>query len=357
MNYIVLNGVKSTTVKGLIIQSLPPITKPLMRTQIDEIDGRDGDIVTTLGYSAYDKDIEIGLYGNFNIDSVISFFNSSGTVIFSNEPDKYYNYAIYAQIDYEKLIRFRTATVTMHVQPFKYSATETTINYSNQLFKFNDVLKTVNGVTAAITNGVLTVSGTATAAAEIYLPIPAVTLNAGSYIMNAYATGTNTNYCSMRLIYDSPSNSFGGNYITLQNNDVVSLSGNVSAATTYNYLYFYVTAGAINITIPLQLAPDTNSGFTVRNNGNCTAKPQITVHGCGTVNLSLNNTQIFVINIADDGFITIDAAQMDAFQGSILKNRSVTGDYNNFVFPQGNNVITCSGMVTQITITNYSRWI
>ena len=44
MNYVILNGVKSTTIKGLLIQSLPPISKPLMRTSIEEIDGRDGDI-------------------------------------------------------------------------------------------------------------------------------------------------------------------------------------------------------------------------------------------------------------------------------------------------------------------------
>ena len=39
MNYCILNGKKSTLIKGLLIQSLPPITKPLQRTQIDEIDG------------------------------------------------------------------------------------------------------------------------------------------------------------------------------------------------------------------------------------------------------------------------------------------------------------------------------
>ena len=121
-NYLILNGNISTNIQGLLIQSLPPISKPKIRTQVEEIDGRDGDIVTPLGYSAYDKSFSIGLYGDFDIDEVIAFFNTSGTAIFSNEPDKYYNYEIVEQIDFERLIRFRTATVTMHVQPFKYSA-------------------------------------------------------------------------------------------------------------------------------------------------------------------------------------------------------------------------------------------
>lgn len=121
-NYLILNGNISANIQGLLIQSLPPISKPKIRTQVEEIDGRDGDIVTPLGYSAYDKDILVGLYGDFDIDEVIAYFNTSGTVIFSNEPDKYYNYEIVEQIDFERLIRFRTATVKMHVQPFKYSA-------------------------------------------------------------------------------------------------------------------------------------------------------------------------------------------------------------------------------------------
>ena len=123
-NYLILNGKNSTNIQGLLIQKLPPISKPKIRTQIEEIDGRDGDIVTPLGYSAYDKTFPIGLYGDFDIDEIIAFFNTSGIVVFSNEPDKFYHYEIVSQIDFERLIRFRTAEVTMHIQPFKYSATD-----------------------------------------------------------------------------------------------------------------------------------------------------------------------------------------------------------------------------------------
>ena len=88
--YIVLNGISSEAIDGLLISSLPPIRKPAMRYSADEIDGRDGDIVTTIGYKAYDKSVSVGLSGEFDIDRVIEFFASSGRVTFSSELDKYY---------------------------------------------------------------------------------------------------------------------------------------------------------------------------------------------------------------------------------------------------------------------------
>ena len=94
MLYIELNGKSSLDVQGLSVQSLAPITKPKIRTETTEIDGRDGDIVTRLGYSAYDKEISIGLSWDYDIDEVIQFFveNDNGTVLFSNEEDKLYKY-------------------------------------------------------------------------------------------------------------------------------------------------------------------------------------------------------------------------------------------------------------------------
>lgn len=131
MNYCILNGKKSTMVKGLLIQSLPSITKPLMRSKIEEIDGRDGDIVTKLGYSAYDKTMSIGLFGDYDISEVIDYFNSDGEVIFSNELDRKYKYQILNQIDYERLGIFRTANVTFHVQPFKYSSVDDSLTIND----------------------------------------------------------------------------------------------------------------------------------------------------------------------------------------------------------------------------------
>ena len=42
--------IDSSSINGLIISELPPITKPKMRTNIIKIDGRDGDLIEELGY-------------------------------------------------------------------------------------------------------------------------------------------------------------------------------------------------------------------------------------------------------------------------------------------------------------------
>lgn len=124
-NYVIINGINSLTIPGLAIRTLPPISKPAMRNMIEEIDGRDGDIITKLGYAAYDKQMEIGIYGDPDINQIIAFFNTEGTITFSDESDKVYNFQILNQIDYEALIKFRSASVTLHCQPFKYPLTET----------------------------------------------------------------------------------------------------------------------------------------------------------------------------------------------------------------------------------------
>lgn len=155
MNNIIWKNKNSEEITGLIISELPPITKPKMRVQETEIDGVDGSIIEELGYESYDKTLSIGLSRNFDIDEIIDYFNGEGQIVFSNEPDKYYNAKIIDQIDYERLLRFRTANVNFRVQPFKYSyedgvktfniTDETSINlYNNGTYKSKPIIK-ING--------------------------------------------------------------------------------------------------------------------------------------------------------------------------------------------------------------------
>lgn len=363
-NKIELNGVSSEAIQGLLIQSLPPISKPMIRTAIEEIDGRDGDIVTELGYSAYNKQFDIGLYGDFAIDDVIEFFNSQGTVTFSNEPDKYYYYQIIGQIDFERLIRFKTATVTLHVQPFKFGLNELakTFNINSNLLTVPNYTSTKNDITLTASDGVITVSGTGSAVTEFYVPISALGLEPGSYTLTATTTGTGTAAASIRMIGSVPSDAdtFGGTYTSLATSPA-TISDTIEAETTYNYLWFYITAGtAMDFTLITTVESATPTPITIRNNGNIYSRPTMTIFGTGTINLSLNGTQLFVIELDESHpYITIDTTAMEAYQDTTdnLMNRYVDGDYDNFKLNVGGNTISWTGNLTQIIITNYSRWI
>ena len=124
MNYIVFKGICSKDIDGLLISELPPITMPKMRTSITKIDGRDEDIIDELGYESYTKTITIGLRRKFSIDEVINYFSGQGDLIMSNEPDKVYKAHVIEDADFERLVKFRTAKIKFHIQPFKFLVDE-----------------------------------------------------------------------------------------------------------------------------------------------------------------------------------------------------------------------------------------
>jgi predicted phage tail component-like protein len=95
-----------------------------MRVKETVIDGVDGSIIEELGYESYDKTVAVGLKIGADVDKIIEFFTGNGEIVFSNEPDKYYVARIIKNIDYERLLRYRVATVTFRVQPFKYNRVE-----------------------------------------------------------------------------------------------------------------------------------------------------------------------------------------------------------------------------------------
>ena len=128
MNSINWKGIDSESIEGLLNCELPPISKPKMRIKETVIDGVDGSFIEELGYESYDKTMKIGLTRDYDIDEVMDYFNGEGNLIFSNEDDKLYKAKIINQIDYQRLLRFKTANITFRVQPFKYSASEISKN-------------------------------------------------------------------------------------------------------------------------------------------------------------------------------------------------------------------------------------
>lgn len=247
-NYIEIDGVSSLTISGLYIKDLPPITKPPMRYYKEEIDGRDGDIITRLGYGAYDREMTIGLAGDYDIDEIIKFFNPTPITpvpniiepytkfVFSNEPTKQYWGQILEQIDFNHLIKFKTATVKIHVLPFKYKK-------------------------------------------------------------NPYGKHGSSSY------------------------------------------------------------------LPFNNDGNIYAKPIIKVQGTGTVAISLNNTQVFEVDLGDTSttmFLFTNEMNAATYSNGAytLANRQVTGDYSTFQAPVGQNTLTFSGgNITETYIELFCRWV
>lgn len=229
-DYIIFKNIKSSSLEGLMICELPPITKPEMRTSIIEIDGKDGDIIEELGYASYQKILQIGLTRNFDINQIIKYFSGSGDLVLSNEPDKVYKATIYSKVDYEKLLRFKTAEVEFHVQPYKY------------------------------------------------------------------------------LLNEAPFE--------------------------------------LNITNETELK--------VSNVGLEKSKPIITLYGEGEIQISINGSDIFSINI-DDEYVVVNSIEEEAYKENVLKNRNMLGEFP--ILEIGINTIKWTGNLKKIIIEPKSRWI
>ena len=158
MAKIIWKNIDSETITGLIITDIPPISKPKMKTTITKIDGRDGDIIEELGYESYTKSISIGLTRNYDIDEVMKYFTGEGELIISDEPDKVYKSQIIEKIDYERLIRFKTAVVKFYTQPYKYLKDEKSISLEIN----NESSLKVNNVGLEKSKPKITLEGTGT---------------------------------------------------------------------------------------------------------------------------------------------------------------------------------------------------
>ena len=266
-NYVIINGVNSNTINGLGINELPPITKPQMRTMQEEIDGRDGDITTNLGYSAYDKTITIGLFGTgYDINDIVAFFNGEGTIVFSNEADKYYNFKILNQIDYVALQKFKSASITFHCQPFKYPLTETPLEIEYSYIEDEGESLTLNNTGEATLK--LDLLGNTS---QTGTPTPSTPIN-----VNVVSGDNSINVCGKNLLeINSLSGTMtaGVNY-TFNNSEMV-LNGTATSGgalvgigkifqksnTTYTFTYLYDSGTCTDYGAGLFLS-DTPTGTT-----------------------------------------------------------------------------------------------
>lgn len=228
---ITINGVNSSTITGLIIATLPPISKPPKRVIIEEIDGRDGDIITELGFASYDKPLSFGLSENYNIDDVITFFEDKGQIVFSNEPDKIYNYSISEQIDFNKLCRYKTGEIILHVQPFKKLLNEEVIIFESGLSSNHNIYNSGN----YFSRPVIQISGTGEIGLYIN-DIQQLTIELGETAETIIID------CEKMNAYDLDgvllNRQVAGNYDNiklLKGNNTIKATGNVSEIKISNY--------------------------------------------------------------------------------------------------------------------------
>lgn len=191
--HVIINGVSSETLQGVQVLSLPPITKPRMRTSITTIDGRPGDIVTRLGYEAYNRKIKILCHHTYDMEAISAFFNSSGEIIFSNEPDMVYTFQTIDAFSFDRAVQFKTSDITFHVQPYKLSSSE-----QPQTGSRSPMTLTNEGNTDSAPRITIAGSGTVTVSLDGYLALTITMPSAGeitidSAELNAYSQGNLAN--------------------------------------------------------------------------------------------------------------------------------------------------------------------
>lgn len=377
MNYLIWNGRDSREIKGLIICELPPITKPQMRVAETVIDGVDGSIIENLGFSTYDKAITIGVTQNADIDEITGYFTGTGDVVFSNETSKYYKATIINQIDYARLVRYRTATIVFRAQPYKYEYEENVevIEPAN-LFDFskwyanNDKLS-VTGGNLAVTENSLTLdysgsillgtfSASATPTEADIETIKTFGIEVDPNTLYTLSMMGDNNGDVMVMYYDSE--------YSYKTRALTYLSGvgthNFSFTTPDNckYVCLRITNQSYgeNTQLTVSSIKIMKGAYVdeahIINKGNTKATPIIEIEGEGKISVGVNHNSVFEYNFPDgENTVIIDGQKQDAYLETILKNRNMVGEFPTFEI--GENQVFWSGNIKSIKISSYGRWL
>lgn len=398
MNFIILNGKKSTEVAGLMIQALPPVVKPPMRVQLDEVDGRDGDIITPLGFSGYDRTVKIGLRGVYDEDDIVEYFNSSGKVIFSNEPDKVYDYTIVESFSLDRLRKFREADVVFHVQPYKHSAVPernipaeaapSNVATPAEPFAMN---RTASWYSWNYSDGEFTVSCENGARREwysdthhygrpfpynnwydmetsalimpgtydIYLTIESGEIVDGGINVGIGSPSTGSIAADQTITSVTPGETI---HLTITVTTVIVATyvylGFVYGTTEDENHYWWCIINNLKFSdLRIVAGVGGGAGINVINRGNVDSAPIYTLEGVRSCSLKVNDNDPVVISADEATDLVIDSENMKAYSGSTLKNRLCTGNYENLHLKPGVNTVSMTGTFTGFIVSDYSRWI
>ena len=106
----------------------------------------------------------------------------------------------------------------------------------------------------------------------------------------------------------------------------------------------------------VELDVTTHTSVEVINKGLEISKPIISLEGSGTVEIAVNNINIFKYTFPNDETkVIIDSLEEEAYFEGIYKNRNMLGEFPKLSV--GSNVISWSGTLTKISIEPKSRWL
>lgn len=120
------------------------------------------------------------------------------------------------------------------------------------------------------------------------------------------------------------------------------LRGNPHCSFAVNYRCsppFWYVSGVEPITITQSMTPITNPGSVY-------SEPVITVYGSGDITLMVGQTIVELTGIEDS--ITLDSVLQEAYQGNVLMNGHMSGDFP--ILKPGQNAVSWSGEVSRVII-------
>lgn len=114
------NGV-TTESMGIVVNSIQSYVKPQVKTEVIEVEGKDGAEVKEYGYAPYVLKAKITLLDLTKIDDVIAWLNGSGQLIIDEDDSHCRNVKIISTINYDFFVQLKSATVEFYVyDPFRY---------------------------------------------------------------------------------------------------------------------------------------------------------------------------------------------------------------------------------------------
>ena len=117
--------------KGIVIEKIDWFKKPQRRNDVKLINGVHGGMIVEYGYSPMVVTMNVGLTDMAKLDEVMALLDGAGILTFSGDSGKYRNANVLEQVDYDKLLRFRKASIDFFIaDPFRYVVGEADLTFT-----------------------------------------------------------------------------------------------------------------------------------------------------------------------------------------------------------------------------------